>query len=62
MPPTFEFGNFSLDPAEQRLWRDGGAVPLTPRVFDLLRVLVENAGHLVDKDRLLKEVWNDAHV
>ena len=31
-------------------------------MFDLLRVLVENAGHLVEKDRLLKEVWADAFV
>ena len=60
--PTFEFGRFSLDLDEHRLSRDGQPVPLTPRVFDLLRVLVANAGHLVEKDRLLKEVWNDACV
>ena len=42
--------------------RDGRPVALTPRVFDLLRVLVENAGHLVEKDRLLQEVWRDAFV
>jgi Tol biopolymer transport system component/DNA-binding winged helix-turn-helix (wHTH) protein len=59
---TFEFGTFSLDPVEHRLSRDGQPVPLTPRVFDLLQVLVENAGHLVDKERLLKEVWTDAFV
>ena len=54
---TREFGKFSLNLAEHQLLRDGQPVPLTPRMFDLLRVLVENAGHLVDKDRLLKEVW-----
>ncbi len=63
MPPsTYEFGRFSLNPAEHRLVRDGRPVALTPRVFDLLRVLVENAGHLVEKDRLLQEVWRDAFV
>jgi Tol biopolymer transport system component len=62
MPPKLKFGSFSLDAAEHRLLRDGQPVLLTPRVFDVLRVLVENAGHLVEKDRLLKEVWNDAFV
>ena len=59
---TFHFGRCSLDLAEHRLSRDSRVVPLTPRVFELLRVLVENAGHLVEKERLLKEVWNDAVV
>jgi Tol biopolymer transport system component/DNA-binding winged helix-turn-helix (wHTH) protein len=59
---TFEFGTFTLDPAEHRLCRDGRPVPVTPRVFDLLLVLVSNAGHLVEKERLLKEVWRDAFV
>ena len=59
---TREFGKFSLNPAEHQLFRDGQPVPLTPRMFDLLRVLVENAGHLVEKDRLLKEVWADTFV
>ena len=56
------FGRCSLDLDEHRLYRDGQPVPLTPRVFELLRVLVENAGHLVDKERLLKDVWSDAVV
>jgi DNA-binding winged helix-turn-helix (wHTH) protein len=59
---TCEFGRFSLNLDEQRLLRDGQPVPLTPRVFDLLRVLVGNAGHLIEKGRLLEEVWNDAFV
>lgn len=59
---TREFGRFSLNLSEHQLFRDGQRVPLTPRMFDLLRVLVENAGHLVEKDWLLKEVWADAFV
>jgi DNA-binding winged helix-turn-helix (wHTH) protein len=55
MPQSkYEFGRCTLDLAERRLWRDGRPVALTPRVFELLRVLVENAGHLVEKERLLK--------
>ena len=37
-------------------------MPLTPKVFDVLRVLVEHSGHLVEKDVLLKEVWPDSFV
>lgn len=58
----YQFGRFCLDIAEHRLFRDGEAIPLTPRVFAVLRVLVENSGHLVEKDRLLREVWSDAFV
>ena len=59
---TYRFGRFTLDLAEHRLLRAGEPVSLTPRVFALLRVLVENSGHLVEKDRLLRDVWNDAIV
>src|SRR5262245_8988804 len=42
--------------------RDGPHVPLTPKAFDLLVVLVENGGHLIGKDELLKRVWPDCCV
>ncbi|MFY9570392.1 MAG: winged helix-turn-helix domain-containing protein [Blastocatellia bacterium] len=57
-----EFGKFRLDVAECALFRDQLAVPLEPQVFKTLLVLVENAGHLVDKARLLDEIWGDAQV
>jgi Tol biopolymer transport system component/DNA-binding winged helix-turn-helix (wHTH) protein len=60
--PSYQFGPFRLDVSEHTLRRDGNAVPLTPKVFEVLRVLVENAGHLVTKDRLLTEVWAGAFV
>ena len=60
--PSYEFGPFRLDPAEHVLLRDGRPVPLTPKVFEVLRVLVEHSGHLVEKDVLLKEVWPDSFV
>ena len=41
---TFEFGPFRMDVTEQRLLRGAQPIPLTPKMFDLLRVLVENAG------------------
>jgi Tol biopolymer transport system component/DNA-binding winged helix-turn-helix (wHTH) protein len=59
---TYEFGPFRLDVAEQRLLRDGRVLPLTPKVFDVLRVLVQNSGHLVEKETLFAEVWPDSFV
>src|SRR5215813_687322 len=58
----YEFGPFRLDTAERLLLRDGEEVSLTPKVFDLLLVLVENGGHILEKDELLKAVWPDAVV
>lgn len=59
---SYEFGPFRLDSREHSLFRDGQVVPLTPKVFDLLRLLVQNNGRLVEKDELLKEVWPDSFV
>jgi TolB-like protein/Tfp pilus assembly protein PilF len=61
-PRVFQFGSFCLDETDRVLFDDGKLVSLTPKAFDLLLVLVGNAGHLVTKDRLLKEVWPDAFV
>ena len=54
---AFRFGAFSLDPLQQRLMRDGHPIPLTPKAFQTLVVLVSRAGQLVDKDELLSAVW-----
>src|SRR5262245_18845272 len=56
------FDRYSLDLANERLLYDGGAVPLTPKAFAVLRRLVEDAGQLVKKDDLLRSVWRDTHV
>ena len=53
----YEFGPFTLDAAEQCLLRDGQRVPLKPKIFDLLLLLVENSGHVVHKDELMSKVW-----
>ena len=58
----YEFGPFRLDPAERLLLRDGRAVPLTPKVFDILVLLVENGGRLLEKDELMRRVWPDSFV
>src|SRR5687768_16255670 len=58
----YEFGPFQLDTANHSLLRDGQLVQLTPKAFDLLEVLVQNNGRLIEKDELLKEVWPDSFV
>src|SRR5258705_7208797 len=58
----YEFGPFQLIPEERQLLRDNQSVPLTPKSFDLLVVLVENSGHLIEKGELLKRVWPDSFV
>ena len=57
MKTSYQFGPFRLDPAERRLLRDRKPVPLTPKAFDLLVVLVEHAGHLMKKSDLLERLW-----
>src|SRR5262245_38304519 len=58
----YEFGPFRLDPTERLLARDGAAIPLMPKSFDLLLALVEHHGHLLEKDELLELVWPDTFV
>jgi len=58
----YEFGLFRLDPAEGLLQRQGQPIPLPPKVFETLCVLVENAGHLVEKDELMRRIWPDTFV
>jgi DNA-binding winged helix-turn-helix (wHTH) protein len=55
----YAFGPFVLDPVSRRLWRDGEAVAITARVFDILVVLVRRHGQPVDKDVLIEQVWGD---
>lgn len=58
----YEFGPFRLDTSERLLLRGDRVVPLTPKVFDVLLVLVQNSGHILEKDEVLKAVWPDTIV
>ncbi|MEP7247035.1 MAG: winged helix-turn-helix domain-containing protein [Gammaproteobacteria bacterium] len=54
----YAFGDFVLEPAQQRLRRaDGEMLNLTPRLFTALQLFVENAGNLLDKDTLMLALW-----
>ena len=61
-PHLYEFGHFRLDAARRLLFKDGELVPLTPKVFETLRVLVERSGEQVTKDELMSEVWEGSIV
>ncbi len=54
---VFEFGLFRLNPAERLLLREQVPVRLPPKAFDALVLLVENPGHLLEKEELLSKVW-----
>jgi pimeloyl-ACP methyl ester carboxylesterase/DNA-binding winged helix-turn-helix (wHTH) protein len=60
--PAYRFGPFDLDVRERRLSRGSVVIPLRLKVFDTLRVLVENAGRLVTKQELLDSVWPNTTV
>ena len=59
---AYEFDGFRLTPAERQLLRDGNPVALAPKAFDTLVVLVQNHGHALKKDDLMRQVWPDAFV
>ena len=62
MSDLYTFGDFVLDARNRTLRRGDEAVPLTPRYFDALELLVRERGTLVEKDRLFSEVWSDVIV
>ncbi len=59
---VYEFDEFRLEPAERVLLRGGEPVPLTPKSFETLLILVRNHNRLVEKTKLLAEVWPDTFV
>jgi predicted ATPase/DNA-binding winged helix-turn-helix (wHTH) protein len=58
----FLFGPFRLSTGERRLEKDGRSLSVGGRAFDILVVLLENAGHVVSKRELLARVWADVIV
>lgn len=58
----YQFKSFRLNLAERQLLNESKPVSLTPKAFDVLAVLIEQAGHLVEKDELMRLVWPDSFV
>src|SRR3982750_194612 len=59
---AYTFGNLLLDLREGLLLCEGEPVPLTPKAFETLVMLVENSGHVLSKDELMRKVWPDSFV
>lgn len=58
----YEFDEFRLDVSERLLLRQNEPVPLPEKAFETLRVLIANAGSLVEKEEILNTVWAGAFV
>jgi DNA-binding winged helix-turn-helix (wHTH) protein/TolB-like protein/Flp pilus assembly protein TadD len=58
----YEFGPFRINVTERLLQRGNELVPLSPKVFDTLLILVENHGHVVSKKELMQLLWPDTFV
>jgi len=58
----YEFGEFTLDAPERRLYHGNQAVALEPKAYDVLLALVRRAGKLVSKRELLETVWPESFV
>ncbi|HSE31549.1 MAG TPA: winged helix-turn-helix domain-containing protein [Pyrinomonadaceae bacterium] len=58
----YEFGPFRINVTERLLQHGDELVPLSPKVFDTLLILVENHGHVVEKRELMDQLWPDTFV
>jgi eukaryotic-like serine/threonine-protein kinase len=58
----YEFGPFRVDAAREMLLRDDNPIPLPPKAFQVLLVLIRRNQQLVTKDDIMKEVWPDTFV
>jgi DNA-binding winged helix-turn-helix (wHTH) protein len=58
----YSFQQFRVDAAKRLLFRGDRRIPVSPKVFDTLLVLVENSGRVVEKDELMRLVWPDTVV
>ena len=60
--PRYRFGPFLLSPAQRRLQSEGRDLPLIPRYFDLLVLLLEQRHRLVERGEILDRVWAEVVV
>jgi DNA-binding response OmpR family regulator len=56
-PPAIRLGAVTVDLAGHRLLRDGTAIPVKPKAFELLAFLVRHPGQVFTRDQLLERVW-----
>ena len=61
-PVRYRFDTFALSPRQRLLLRDGCPVPLIPKYFDLLVLLVRHRHEAVSKQQIFGEIWSDVVV
>ena len=54
----YHFDRFSLDPDRRELRRDGIAISIEPKVFDLVNYLLDRRDRVVSRDDLISAVWH----
>jgi two-component system KDP operon response regulator KdpE len=60
--PVVKAGDLKIDLARRKVTRGETDIHLTPKEFDLLRLLAQNAGKVVTHRQLLQAVWGPAHL
>ncbi len=58
-PDVVRAGDVSVEPAARRAWVGDEELDLTPKEFELLELLVRNAGLVVPRERIMEEVWDE---
>jgi two-component system response regulator RegX3 len=56
-PAVVDLGRVQVDIAGHRLLRDGEALPIKPKAFELLLFLLRHPGQVFTRDQLLERVW-----
>jgi two-component system response regulator RegX3 len=59
---SFEFDGLSLDPERHEFRRNGELVPLPLKEFELLELLMSNAGRVLTRETLIDRIWGSDYV
>lgn len=59
--PVLSYGDLTVDFTRRRVTRGAEEIQLTPTEYDLLRILVSNAGKVVTHQQLLRQVWGEGY-
>ncbi len=59
--PVFEEGDLKIDLSRRQVMQAGKEVSLTPTEYNLLRLLVQNAGKVLTHRQLLRQIWGNAY-
>lgn len=58
----YEFADFRVDVKNNLLQQNEKAISITPKVFETLILLLENAGNLIKKNEMMAKIWHDRFV